>query len=123
MVGNQTILTEASFAVTQDRLVQAITQVHPYEPHWEELSDINLSGFGLESVTKMKDYLPALVKLNLCAALSLQPPVVDTSIDRHNNQLSYLTGVPPHLRGLRASNNQCDSLCSYVLSYLLPFLQ
>lgn len=68
MAGNQTILTEASFAVTQDRLVQAITQVHPYEPHWEKLLDINLSGFGLESVTKMKEYLPALVKLNLCVA-------------------------------------------------------
>lgn len=65
IAGNQTILTEASFAVTQDRLVQAITQVHPYEPHWENLADIDLSGFGLESVTKMKEYLPALVNLNL----------------------------------------------------------
>lgn len=62
---NQTILTEASFAVTQDRLVQAITQVYPYEPHWDKLGDLDLAGHGLESVTKMKDYLPALVNLNL----------------------------------------------------------
>lgn len=65
VAGNQTILTQASFAVTQDRLVQVITQVHPYEPHWEKLSEIDLSGFGLESVTKMKEHLPALVKLDL----------------------------------------------------------
>lgn len=62
---NQTILTEASFAVTQDRLVQAITQVYPYEPHWDKLGDLDLAGHGLESVTKLKDYLPALVNLNL----------------------------------------------------------
>lgn len=73
MAGNQTILTEASFAVTQDRLIQAITQVHPYEPHWEKLADINLSGFGLESVTKMKEHLPALVMLNLCVAHTYFP--------------------------------------------------
>lgn len=65
IVGNQTILTEASFAVTQDRLVQVITQVHPYEAHWENLPEIDLSGYNVESVTKMKDYLPALVNLNL----------------------------------------------------------
>lgn len=68
VVGNQTILTEASFAVTRDRLVQVITQVHPYEPHWENLPEIDLAGYGIESVTKMKDYLPALVNLNLYVA-------------------------------------------------------
>ncbi|KAF8305207.1 L domain-like protein [Clavulina sp. PMI_390] len=85
---NQTILTEASFAITEDRLVQVITQVQPYEPHWEQLSEIHLAGFGIESVTNMKHYLPSL--------------------------LSYLTGVPPLVRTLRVSHNQLTDLASYA---------
>lgn len=62
---NQTIFTECSFAVSQDRLVQAITQVHPYEPHWENLPQIDLSTLKLESVAKLKSFLPSLVSLDL----------------------------------------------------------
>ena len=62
---NQTILTECSFAVSQDRLVQAITQIHPYEPHWESLPQINLSNLKIESVAKLKSFLPSLVSLDL----------------------------------------------------------
>jgi protein NUD1 len=62
---NQTILTECSFAVTQDKLVQLITQVQPYEPHWENLPEIDLSGRAIESVTRMKEFLPSLVRLDL----------------------------------------------------------
>lgn len=54
--GEQTFLTECSFAVTQDKLVQAITQVQPYEPHWENLPEIDLSGRGVESVARMKEF-------------------------------------------------------------------
>lgn len=63
--GEQTFLTECSFAVTQDKLVQAITQVQPYEPHWENLPEIDLSGRAVESVARMKEFLPSLVTLNL----------------------------------------------------------
>lgn len=68
-LANQTILTEASFVITQDRLVQAITQVHPYEAHWEDLPEIKLVGFGIESVTRMKDYLPSVMNLDLYVVL------------------------------------------------------
>jgi hypothetical protein len=92
LAGNQTILTEASFAITQDRLVQVITQVYPYEPRWDKLQEIDLSGFGLESVTKLKELLPSLVMLKLyvghsylCSTLpSLDAstnPLLDTIID------------------------------------------
>jgi protein NUD1 len=70
---NQTILTECSFAVTQDKLVQVITQVQPYEPHWENLPEIDLSARGIESVTRMKEFLPSLVRLDLSVLRSLSP--------------------------------------------------
>ncbi|KAF8313957.1 uncharacterized protein EI90DRAFT_2948931 [Cantharellus anzutake] len=93
---NQTILTECSFAVSQDRLIQAITQVHPYEPHWEHLPQIDLSNLKIESITKMKDFLPSLV-----------------SLDLHNNQISYLTGIPSNVRQLRVSDNLLTSVTVY----------
>ena len=64
-LAGRSILTEASFAITQDRLVQVITQVYPFESNWEDLEKINLTGFGIESVTKMKDLLPSVTTVNL----------------------------------------------------------
>jgi hypothetical protein len=62
---NGTFLTECSFGVTHDRLVQVITDVQPFEPYWEELSAIDLSNKKLESVTRLKEFLPQLDVLNL----------------------------------------------------------
>jgi hypothetical protein len=61
-----TFLTECSFRVAQERLVQVITDVHPFEPHWEKLSSIDLSKRRLESVARMKEFLPKLDSLYLC---------------------------------------------------------
>lgn len=63
--GNQTLLTECSFGVTHDKLVHVITDVHPYVPHWESLGHINLSKKGIESVARLKEFLPNLDALNL----------------------------------------------------------
>ena len=103
---NQTILTECSFAVTQDKLVQVITQVQPYEPHWENLPEIDLSGRGIESATRMKEFLPSLVRLDL-SVLRYRSPLFNAHLQllRHDNQLAYLTGVPSNVRSLRVSNN------------------
>lgn len=63
--GNQTFLTECSFGITQDKLVHIITDVHPYVPHWETLDHINLSKKSIESVARLKEFLPNLNSLNL----------------------------------------------------------
>jgi hypothetical protein len=60
-----TFLTECSFAVAHDRLVQVITDVQPFEPYWEDLPSINLSGRTIESVARLKEFLPKLDELNL----------------------------------------------------------
>jgi protein NUD1 len=62
---NATFLTECSFGVAHDRLVQVITDVQPFEPYWEELSAIDLTEKGVESVARLKEFLPRLDSLTL----------------------------------------------------------
>ena len=63
--GNATFLTECSFGVARDRLVEVITDVQPFEPHWEDLACIDLSEKRLESVARLKELLPRLHELIL----------------------------------------------------------
>jgi len=62
---NATFLTECSFGIAHDRLVQVITDIQPFEPHWEDLVCVDLSGQKLESVARLKEFLPKLDELNL----------------------------------------------------------
>lgn len=62
---NATFLTECSFAVSHDRLVQVITDVEPFEPYWEEIHTIDLSKKNVESVARLKEFLPKLDSLSL----------------------------------------------------------
>jgi len=86
---NATFLTEASFGVAHDKLVQVITDVQPFEPHWEELSRIDLSNKSIESVARLKEFLPRLHTLSL-----------------NSNQLGWLSGVPASVRSLSVSRNR-----------------
>lgn len=62
---NATFLTECSFGVTHDRLVQVITDVEPFEPHWEDLTSVDLSKRNLDGVARLKEFLPRLDSLAL----------------------------------------------------------
>ncbi|GLB38287.1 putative leucine-rich repeats, outliers [Lyophyllum shimeji] len=93
---NATFLTECSFTVSHDRLVEVITDVEPFTPHWDELSCIDLSNKRLESVARLKEFLPRLDALSL-----------------HSNQLSWLSGVPGSVRTLSVASNSLTGLTSY----------
>lgn len=80
--GNATFLTECSFGVSHDRLLQYITDVEPFEPDWEHLRSIDLSCKKAESVVRMKEFLPRLDEVNLCGA-SLLLVVLPPRTDRH----------------------------------------
>lgn len=62
---NATFLTECSFGVAHDRLVQVITDIQPFEPHWDRLTSVDLSNQKLDSVVRLKEFLPNLEILNL----------------------------------------------------------
>lgn len=62
---NATFLTECSFGLAHDKLVQVITDVQPFEPYWEELHGIDLSRKSLESVARLKEFMPKLDLLTL----------------------------------------------------------
>ncbi|GAA5977618.1 hypothetical protein JCM10908_005039 [Rhodotorula pacifica] len=94
--GNATFLTECSFGVSHDRLLQYITDVEPFEPDWEGLRSIDLSGKKAEGVIRLKEFLPNLDEVNL-----------------NNNAIAYLTGIPPSLRTLLAASNRLTDLTSF----------
>ncbi|WVQ62215.1 uncharacterized protein L199_000354 [Kwoniella botswanensis] len=93
--GDATFLTECSFGVAHDKLVELITDVHPFEAHWEELKSINLKGKGADSVARLKEFLPALDEANL-----------------DDNAISYLSGIPSTVRNLHVAGNKLTSLTS-----------
>ncbi|KAG8214791.1 hypothetical protein J3R82DRAFT_9927 [Butyriboletus roseoflavus] len=93
---NATFLTECSFGVAHDRLVQVITDMQPFEPHWEDLSSLDLSKKSLDSVARLKEFLPKLDSLTL-----------------NCNQLSWLSGVPTSLRTLSVASNILTGVTSF----------
>lgn len=51
--------------MAHDRLVQVITDVQPFEPYWGSLTSIDLSEKKLDSVARLKEFLPKLDHLKL----------------------------------------------------------
>ncbi|KAL1410565.1 Protein nud1 [Vanrija albida] len=92
---NATFLTECSFGVAHDRLVQLITDVQPFEPYWEQLRSIDLSHKGVESLARLKEFLPALDEAKL-----------------NDNAIDYLSGIPSTVRTLHVAGNRLSSLTS-----------
>ncbi|EJC98028.1 L domain-like protein [Fomitiporia mediterranea MF3/22] len=103
---NATFLTECSFGVAHDRLVEVITDVQPFEPYWESLSSVNLAGRKLDSVARLKEFLPKLDSLNLGI-----PSTVRT-LSVASNTLTRLTsfGHLSNLENLDISYNDINSL-------------
>ncbi|KAH7913431.1 hypothetical protein BJ138DRAFT_1146190 [Hygrophoropsis aurantiaca] len=85
---NATFLTEWSFGLAHDKLVQVITDMQPFEPYWEELNNIDLTRKTLDSVARLKEFLPKLDSLIL-----------------NHNQLSWLSGIPATVRTLSVASN------------------
>lgn len=103
--GDQTFLTECSFGVAHDHLVQLITDVQPFEPYWEQLRSIDLSNKGVESLARLKEFLPALDEAQL-----------------NDNAIDYLSGIPSSIRTLHVAGNRLSSLTSVNHLRSLHFL-
>jgi hypothetical protein len=73
-VGNATFLTECSFGVAHDKLVQLITDVQPFEPYWETLKSIDLRSRSVDSLARLKEFLPKLEEVLLYASYPRHDP-------------------------------------------------
>lgn len=93
---DMTLLTDASFNYAHDKVLEAITDVEPWEPGWDELQAIDLSRRRLESCVRLKEFLPLLEE-----------------VDLQTNELSYLTGVPSSVRVLNVAHNRLTSMASF----------
>lgn len=93
---DKTFLTQASFELAHDRMVEVITDVAPWVPDWDELKTIDLRGRKLESVVRLKEFLPKLEEVAL-----------------DDNEISYFTGLPSTLKSLTVSFNQVPSIASF----------
>ncbi|SCZ88626.1 BZ3500_MvSof-1268-A1-R1_Chr10-2g03024 [Microbotryum saponariae] len=91
-----TFLTECSFGVSADRMVQYITDVEPFEPDWEAVTSIDLSGKKIESLVRLKEFLPGLDEINV-----------------NENQIAFLTGAPATLRTLLVASNKLSGLTCF----------
>ena len=89
-------MTECSFGVAADRVVELITDIEPFEPNWENLNSLDLNSKRVESLIRLKQFVPNLDELNL-----------------DDNQVGYLTGIPSSVRTLSICNNKLSSLSSF----------
>ncbi|CEH15263.1 Protein phosphatase 1, regulatory subunit, and related proteins [Ceraceosorus bombacis] len=103
--GEMSFLTNASFAMAHDRIVELIVDVAPWHEGWKDMLEIDLSGRRVESVVRLKEHLPSLQIAHL-----------------HHNELSYLTGLPENLRELHASHNSIPPTISFSHLPLLTVL-
>jgi hypothetical protein len=87
--GDATFLTECSFGVARDHLVELITSVHPFVVNWEEMETVDLEGKRAGSVARLKEFLPRLREANLAG-----------------NELDYLSGLPTSVEVLYAAFNR-----------------
>ncbi|CAO1618362.1 unnamed protein product [Jaminaea pallidilutea] len=93
---DKTFLTQASFDVAHERIVEVLTDVAPFVPDWEELTTLDASARKLDSVVRLKEFVPNLERCHL-----------------DNNAISYLTGLPAALRTLTISHNKIPSIVSF----------
>lgn len=99
-MGNATIMTECSFGVSHDALVKHLTDIEPFTPNWELITSVNLGSKMIDSLVRLKEFLPKL-----------------DAADLSNNHVEYLTGLSATIRTLLLSRNRITSLTSF--SHLL----
>ncbi|WFD41753.1 hypothetical protein MPSI1_000389 [Malassezia psittaci] len=93
----RSMLSQASFQITRERLLEVLTDAAPWEPDWAMLERIDLRARRLESCIGLDDYLPNVEEVWL----------------DHNN-IVFATGIPSSVRILSASSNCLSELASFA---------
>lgn len=77
-------------------LVDKLSEVEPYEPYWEDITELDLHEKRLGSLHMLDQFCGKLVTL-----------------DASQNALGHLEGVPPSVRELKVSSNLLTELTSW----------
>lgn len=85
-----------AFALATEDLIKHITDVEPYEPYWEDVRRLNLSGRGLVTLHRLNEFCPRLEEL-----------------DVSENELGHLTGAPSTLRHIRVQRNHLTDMTAW----------
>ncbi|PHH71404.1 hypothetical protein CDD80_5299 [Ophiocordyceps camponoti-rufipedis] len=83
-------------SMTIRELVDKLGEVEPYEPYWEDMTELDLHGKQLASLHMLDEFCGRLVTLDVSA-----------------NKLSHLDGIPATVRHLKASSNLLTELTSW----------
>ena len=87
---------ENRFSYAIKDLVQKITDIEPFEPHWDYLRNLDLGNRNLESLHMLDELCGRIEELNIC-----------------NNALAQLHGVPSSLRVLSAQGNALSNMTAW----------
>ncbi|KAI9790896.1 MAG: hypothetical protein M1816_004657 [Peltula sp. TS41687] len=85
-----------AFSLATKELVQKLTDKEPYEPYWDSIWRLDLSGERVKTLHGLSDFCPRVEEL-----------------DVSNNQISQLKGVPSSIRQLQISLNCLSSLTAW----------
>ncbi|MCO5565318.1 hypothetical protein L7F22_018991 [Adiantum nelumboides] len=94
--GDASFLTNASFNVAHDKMLQLLTDVAPWKAEWHSMFNIDLRGRRVDSLIRLDEFLPRLVEALL-----------------DDNEIEYLTGLPNTLRLLSISRNRLPSTAAF----------
>ena len=84
------------FALVTQQLVKKLTDLEPYEPHWDLIRSMNLQDQGLATLHTLDEFCGRLEQL-----------------DVSNNSLEQLNGAPPSIRDLRICSNHLSDLSTW----------
>jgi hypothetical protein len=95
-MSNVSFLTNASFNIAHDRILELLTDIAPWTTRWHEMRKIDLRGRRVESLVRIEEFLP-----------QLEEALLD------DNEITYLTGLPNTLRRLFISRNRLPSTAAF----------
>ena len=108
IIGRRGLLAEhetGKFALVTQHLVEKLTDLEPYEPHWDLIRSMKLQNQGLATLHKLDEFCGRLEEL-----------------DVSNNSLDQLDGAPSSIRDLRICRNHLSDLSSWGHLYNLQYL-
>ncbi|GKT87708.1 conserved leucine-rich repeat protein (WD repeat domain-containing protein) [Colletotrichum tofieldiae] len=83
-------------SMTVRDLVDRLTEIEPFEPYWEDFTELDMSEKRLSSLHMLDEFCGRLVNL-----------------DASNNTLCHLDGVPASVRQLKMTHNMLTELTSW----------